>query len=213
MFKDRSEAGRRLAEALQDLRGTDALVLAIPKGGIEVGIELAKGIGAKFSVLITRKLPLPHNPEAGFGAVAEDGTVYLVPNGRFGIPEGEAQRIIVAQRLELDRRVDVLRGGEPLPPLEGRTVVLTDDGIAMGSTMTASIEACRNMNAGQVIVAAPVASPRAQERLSRLADRVVVVESPPGFRAVAQAYANWYDVSDEEAVDLLRQYRKERAAR
>ncbi len=203
MFTDRKDAGQRLAQALQHYKDNDVLVLAIPKGGIEVGIEAAKGVGADFSILITRKLPFPHNPESGFGALAEDGSSCVFDFAKDEMAEKTIQQIISRQQQEIARRQAVLRGGKPLPPIEGRTVILVDDGIAMGSTMRASIALCKHQNAESIVVAAPVAGTRVIREMKELVDDVVILESPPFFRAVAQVYMNWYDVSDQEALDLL----------
>ncbi len=202
-FEDRQDAGRRVGEALVSYQDGDTLVLAIPRGGVEVGYEVAKRLNAPLSVLVARKLPLPNNPEAGFGAVAEDGSVYLTEDARYMFSEGDIQRIVEAQKREIRRRIAALRGGQPLPRIHGRTVILVDDGIAMGSTLRASVACCRNYGAGKVVVAVPVASSRAKAAFEELADDLVVLETPMGFRAVAQVYRNWYDVPGEEAQRIL----------
>lgn len=203
MFEDRRDAGRRLAELLSNYRKSEALVLAIPCGGVEVGYQVAEALALQFELLISRKLPMPGNPEAGVGAIAEDGSTYLVPgsNQRFG--EAEIERIRCEQQAEIERRIRELRRGRPLPTLNGRQVILIDDGVAMGSTMRASIACCRNQDAAEVIVAVPVAGPRVVPELERLADKVVCVESPRFFRAVAQVYRHWRDVPDEEVLEIM----------
>jgi putative phosphoribosyl transferase len=211
MFRDRQDAGRQLARALERYRGTPGLlVLAIPRGGVEVGYEVAKYLGADFGLIICRKLPYPFNPESGFGAIAEDGTVYINPRASIPMSEEEVLAIIRQQQEEIARRIRVLRGGRPLPPLEGRTVILVDDGIAMGSTMHAALEMCRKAGAARVVVAVPVAGPYSVAEFSRLADDLVVLESPPNFHAVAQVYERWYDVSDEEVLEIMARWRQER---
>lgn len=130
-FHDRTDTGRQLGIALESYRKEAPLVLAIPKGGIPVGLEVARHLGAKFSVLIARKLPFPQNPESGFGAVAEDGTLYLHEIGAHPFSKREIEDIARCQRDEINRRIDLLRQGKPLPPIEGRTVILVDDGIAI----------------------------------------------------------------------------------
>lgn len=208
MFRDRKDAGRRLAEALQSYRQEHPLVLAIPRGGVEVGVQVALGLEAPLAILIARKLPLPDNPEAGFGAVAEDGSTFLIEYLAAALGSARVQEIIRAQTQEIERRIQILRQGEPLPPLEGRTVIVLDDGIAMGSTMRAAVALCRNRRAASVVVAAPVASPSIAGEFEKLADDVVILETPVMFRAVAQAYENWYDVSDEEVIRIMDEYRK-----
>lgn len=203
MFADRQDAGARLAVALERYRDKDALVLAIPRGGVAVGYEVARHLRAELSIVVARKLPFPDNPEAGFGAVAEDGSTFILPQAGHWLPPPVIERVIEEQRREAERRVRVLRRGRPLPEVAGRTAILVDDGVAMGSTMMAAISLCRNRRAGEVVVAAPVGGPATVEALRRVADDVVVLETPPWFRAVAEAYHHWYDVSDEEVVALL----------
>ncbi|MEJ2323394.1 MAG: phosphoribosyltransferase family protein [Nitrospirota bacterium] len=210
MFRDRTDAGRRLARKLEKYRGTGALVLAIPRGGVEVGYQVARHLEADFSIIVTRKLPFPDNPESGFGAIAEDGSVFMMEAARYQLSDTAIERIAQEQRREVRRRIEVLRGGRPLPDVEGRTVILVDDGIAMGSTMGASIMLLRNRKAGRVVAAAPVTGARTASEVGKLADEVVVVETPAHFYAVAQVYENWYDVPDEEVVEIMERWERER---
>jgi putative phosphoribosyl transferase len=203
MFDDRKDAGIRLAGALERFRGLDVVVLAIPRGGIEVGIQVASHLGAEFDVVICRKLPYPEEPEAGFGAVAEDGTTVLQPAAREWLSNSEIQRIKREQMVEIKRRLRLFRKNRPLPDLRERTVILVDDGLAVGSTMRAAVGLCRNRRAGRVIVAVPVSGRDAVTVLGGEADEVVALEIPSYFRAVAQVYRRWRDVSDAEALDLL----------
>jgi predicted phosphoribosyltransferase len=203
MFADRKDAGQKLARALENYREQKPLVLAIPKGGVEVGYEVAKHLGCEFSILIARKLPFPDNPEAGFGAVAEDGSTFIDNYAARGLSQHTIDRILKQQRREIKRRIAALRKGRPLPQIADRTVILIDDGIAMGSTMRAGISLCKNKKAGKIVVASPVAGPSTAAELARIVDDVVVLEKPAFFQAVAQAYANWYDVCDEEVIRIL----------
>jgi predicted phosphoribosyltransferase len=182
MFKDRKDAGEHLARVLREYRGRDVLVLAIPRGGVRVGFEVARYLGAEFSLIVTRKLPYPTQPEAGFGAIAAE------------------------QRAEISRRIEVLRKGRPLPRIEGRTVILVDDGIAGGSTIRASIEMLKRSGAEHLVVAAPVAGEDRKTEIGNLVDDIVVLETPPFFRAVAQVYKNWYDVPDEEVLEIMEEW-------
>ena len=209
MFRHRTDAGQQLARALSQYRDKNPLVLAIPKGGIAVAREVARFLEAPMSVVITRKLPFPDNPESGFGAIAEDGSVFLHPMAEFRVPRRTIESIIREQEREIERRVRVLRKGTPLPGIEGRTVILVDDGIAMGSTMRASIKLCRKLRAQAVIVAAPVSGRETAEDMRKFADGVVILEKPVSFRAVAQVYQHWYDVSDQEAVELLEKHEQD----
>ena len=209
MFEDRADAGQQLAQALERYRGAGVLVIAIPRGGVEIGYKVAKHLEADFSLLITRKLPYPHNPEAGFGAIAEDGSTYIFERASGFLKEETIQQIMDAQREEIQRRIEVLREGQPLPDISGRTVILVDDGIAMGSTMRASIQMCKHQDAGKIVVGVPVAGPSVAREIEKLVDELVVLEKPPNFRAVAQVYRNWYDVTDEETREIMERYREE----
>jgi len=212
MFADRTEAGIRLARALEKYKHTGVLVLAIPKGGLEVGYQVAGYLGADLAPIIARKLPLPQNPEAGFGAIAEDGSTFIFEHGRQWLAEEVIARIVEREKQEIARRIQTLRAGRPLPAIEGRTVILVDDGIAMGSTMRAAIMMCRRQGAGKVIVAAPVTGERVAADMANLADEVVILEKPRDFHAVAQVYENWYDVTDEESLQILAKCAHEKAS-
>jgi putative phosphoribosyl transferase len=210
MFKNRKDAGEKLAVALENYRAENPLILAIPRGGVEVGLQVAKNLDSDFSLIIARKLPFPDNPEAGFGAIAEDGSTFILENAYYWLSGENIERIKKEQIAEIRRRINALRDGEPLPEIKGRTVILIDDGIAMGSTMRAAIELCKNRKAGKIVVAAPVAGREVAAEIGRRVDELVVLEIPAHFRAVAQAYENWYDVSDEEVLDLLRERIREK---
>lgn len=203
MFRDRADAGRRLARVLEKYRGTGALVLAIPRGGVEVGYEVAKRLNAGFSIVVSRKLPYPYNPEAGFGAVAEDGSTFIFDFARRIFSEKAIAGIINEQKAEAKRRVDVLRKGKPLPDIKGRVVIIVDDGIAMGATMRAAIMLCRKAGAKKIIAAAPVAGMDPAGGIKKSADELAVVEMPDDFHSVAGYYENWYDVTDDEVKEIL----------
>ena len=200
MFKDRKDAGQKLAAALQRYKEENPLVFAIPRGGVELGYEVSKALNSDFSLLICRKLPFPDNTESGFGAIAEDGSLYINAAASSHVSDNTIEQIIAEQNLEIKRRIQTLREGKPLPTIKGRTVILVDDGIAMGSTMRVAVDLCRKKEAKKIIVAAPVSGRQSIEQFSELADEVVVLESPVPFYAVAQVYENWYDVRDEEVL-------------
>ena len=210
MFKNRKDAGEKLARALEKYREEHPVVLAIPRGGVEVGLQVSKRLGTDFCLVIARKLPFPDNPEAGFGAVAENGSTVIIENAGYWLAGETFERIKKEQIAEIERRINALRGGKPLPDIAGRTVILVDDGIAMGSTMRAAIELCRNKKAKKIVVAVPVAGKEIADVIAKEADEIVVLETPASFRAVAQVYENWYDVSDEEVLDLLRERIREK---
>lgn len=206
MFRNREDAGKKLAWALDKYKDKGAIVLAIPRGGVEVGYRVANYLNSDFSIIITRKLPFPDNPEAGFGAIAEDGSTYIIERAARWIPQEMINLVKSEQIKEIARRKKKLRKNRPLPEITGRTVILVDDGIAMGSTMTASIISCRNRKAGRIIAAAPVSSPEVAQALENEANEVVILEMPKFFRAVAQSYQNWYDVPDREVIEILRKW-------
>jgi putative phosphoribosyl transferase len=203
MFTDRKDAGQKLGKLMDSYIGCNGIVMAIPKGGVEVGFYVAKQLRLPLSLIIVRKLPMPDNPEAGFGAIAEDGSTFIIREFYDWIPSQVIKKIIKEQKLELKRRINVLRKGMPLPDVEDKVAILVDDGIAMGSTVQAAIMLCRNKKAKKVVVASPVAGPQATLELAKVADEVVIMEKPSFFRAVAESYRNWYDVPDEEVMGFV----------
>jgi predicted phosphoribosyltransferase len=210
MFENRQDAGEQLAAALAEYRdGDDVVVLVIPRGGVEVGYQVAKALDAAFSLVLVRKLPFPDNPEAGFGAVAEDGSMVILKHASYGLLQDTIERVIDLQRVELRWRIQMLRDGKPLPDLAGKTVILVDDGIAMGSMMRAAIKLCEKSGAGRIVVAVPVCGERTATELEALVDGIIVLEQPRFFRAVAQVYENWCDVSDREVVRIMDGWRAE----
>jgi putative phosphoribosyl transferase len=210
MFDDRRDAGEKLGRALVRYKDRRALVLAIPRGGVEVGCQVARHLDADLSIIIARKLPFPDNPESGFGAIAEDGSTFLYPGAEHWLPAPVIDHIKREQKREIARRIDALRGGRPLPDLARRTVILVDDGIAMGSTMRAAIANCTNAGAAAIVVAAPVSGAQTASDIGRLVDEIVVLEQPPDFHAVAQVYRHWYDVSDREVLEILAEWEEGR---
>jgi putative phosphoribosyl transferase len=211
-FKDRTEAGLKLAEALEKYRGRRTLVLAIPRGGVEVAYQVATALEGDLSILISRKLPYPNNPEAGFGAVAEDGSRVVSETVQYELDEAEITAIIRAQEAEIRRRIKVLRQDRPLPEIKGRTVILVDDGLAMGSTMKAAVALCRKRRAKRIVVAVPAAGEWAAREVGKLADETVILAKPVPFFAVAQAYEKWYDVPDREVLAILSKWQAEQRA-
>jgi predicted phosphoribosyltransferase len=205
VFFDRADGGRNLARALKRISTAEALVLGIPRGGIETACEVAGALDRELSTVVVCKLPLPDDPEAGFGAVAEDGSVYLDPGAQEWFSPTLIEAVIAERKEEVLRRVRVLRGGRPLPDLRGRCVLLVDDGLATGATMRAAVSCCRRRGARRIIAAAPVASPRACGLLSAAVDELIVLRAPANFRAVADYYRSWSDVSDADAAALLRE--------
>lgn len=210
MFKDRKHAGRELSKKLSHLRAVNPLVLAIPRGGVPVGYEIAKALQADFSLIIVRKLPFPYNPESGFGAIAEDGSSIILNQAKSIFSSETIETIIEEQKKEIKRRRQVLRGGHPIPEISDRTVILVDDGIAMGSTMLAAIEMIKNQKPKSLIVAVPVSSPEIGRAIDnqRAVDETIILEQPRYFRAVAQVYENWRDIPDYEVISIMKEWQR-----
>lgn len=208
MFKDRIHAGKLLAEKLKDYKGKDAIILAIPRGGVVVGYQIAKEINARLDVIVPRKLGAPGNPELAIGAIAEDGSIYLVDEviSQYGIDESYLRDEAEAQLKEIKRRVGVYRGGKDLPKLEGRIVILVDDGLATGATMKAAVSMVSKMNPLELIVAVPVAPPDTVKDISEMVNKVVCLSTPTFFFAIGQFYQDFEQVSDEEVLSLLREF-------
>jgi len=212
MYRDRQDAGRKLAELLEELRGPGLLVLAMPRGGVEVGYEVARALDAELDVLIVRKLGAPHNPEYGFGAIASHNARYIDASAvrMLGLTDEMIERIEQDERAELRRRESSYRDETELVKVQGRTVILVDDGIATGSTARAAAAAVRSLRPAQLILAVPVAPPDSLNALRREVDRVVCPASPSNFRAVGQWYQVFDQTSDSRVIELLRQRRDER---
>jgi len=208
IFTDREEAGWRLVERLRGDMTEKPLVLAIPRGGVEVGAAIARGLGAEMDVVLARKLRAPHQPELALGAVAESGAIHLNHFASAMTDVGEAT--IEAERrrqvAEIARQRDLFRQVRPQAPLQGRHVILTDDGIATGATMIAALKAIRAAGAKGITVAVPVAAPDRIDALRPLCDRVVCLEEPASFWAVGQFYRHFPQVEDARVVELLRDF-------
>jgi putative phosphoribosyl transferase len=204
-FRDRSHAGRELATMLDEFRGTAALVLAIPAGGVPVGKAIAEALGLPLAITPVSKVLYPWTTESGYGAVAFDGSVWLdeARMAGHGLTPAQVEHAIAEARAKVERRL-ALFCAAPLG-VEGRTVMLVDDGVAGGSTMRAAIAALRRKGAASIVIAVPTAHQEALDALAKLADAAYCanVRSGRSF-AVADAYAEWRDLSDEEVAALLR---------
>jgi hypothetical protein len=205
MFRDREDAGLWLAARLRGRPLRQPLVLAIPRGGVAVGAVLARELDAELDVVLSRKLHAPHQPELAVGAIAEDGHVYLNPNAGELTSDyllAERQR----QMSELTRRKQIFRAVRHPAAIEGRSIIVTDDGIATGSTMLAALKVINARHPHEVIVAVPVASPERLEEVRGWCDEVVCLATPRYLRAVGQFYEVFRQVDDEQAVALLHEF-------
>jgi erythromycin esterase-like protein/adenine/guanine phosphoribosyltransferase-like PRPP-binding protein len=205
-FSDRTDAGRKLAARLAEYADrSDVIVLALPRGGVPVGYEVASKLAAPLDVFLVRKLGVPGHPELAMGAVAAGG-IEVLSEGLIrdlGIPESMIQQVAVRERLELDRRDRAYRAGRKPPVLRDRTIILVDDGLATGSTMQAAVLALRQHAPASIVVAVPVGAKETCDRLRRMADRVVCLETPEPFDAVGLWYQDFSQTSDEEVSRLL----------
>jgi len=199
-FADRPDAGRQLASRLESYRGADLLVLGLPRGGVVVAVEVARSLGAELDVVVVRKIGAPRQPELALGAVATDGTVRInrALVRELGIPRWLMRVLADDQRAEARRRERNLRGERPPPRIEGRTVILVDDGLATGATMRAAVRSVRKAVPARVVVAVPVGAPSTCQTLRGEADDVVCLVEADPFFAVGLHYARFDPVSDEE---------------
>ncbi len=198
IFRNREEAGKLLGEELQKYRFETPIVLAITRGGVETGYHIALKLECEFTVVVARKLGYLKQPEAAFGAIAEDGTLYLNPWARKMISQEEIYEVMDREKKEIDRRVQAYRKGEPLISLRGRTVIVADDGIATGSTLFAVVELCKKQKAAKIVIAAPVCSKEMLGELASRADEVVVLTTPEPYYAVSQVYEEFPGLSDQD---------------
>jgi predicted phosphoribosyltransferase len=205
-YRDRREAGRMLADRLRHFAGhQDVIVLALPRGGVPVAFEVAMAIGAPLDVFMVRKLGLPGHPEFALGAIASGG-IRIVNDDvirYYRIPAAAIDQIAGAEQQELERRERAYRGARPPLNLEGRVVILVDDGLATGSTMRAAVVAVRRQLPSQIVVAVPVGARQACRALDQVADDVVCAMTPEPFRAVGLWYQNFEQTTDDDVRRLL----------
>lgn len=205
-FKDRTDAALRLAKKMENLQDEDPVILAIPRGGVVTGDVIAKELGARLDIIVSRKIGAPYNPELAIGAVMHDGTFF--PNidiiEALNVPREYIEREIRSELKEIERRLTKFRGNSDYK-LQNRTVVLVDDGIATGATMFAAIEWVRRQHPKRLIVAVPVGPRETIEKISKVAE-VVVLEAPQFFNAVGEFYNEFEQVEDYRVVEILRQY-------
>ena len=211
IFKDRSDAGKQLAERLYAYRGkADTIVLGLPRGGVAVAYEVAKVLDLPLDTLIVRKIGFPGNPELAAGALSETGTMVLNEDiiAAYGVPRDYLVRESARQNVEIARRKVLYRKGEGLPSLAGKNIILVDDGIATGATVKAAVTTLKKEQLARLVVALPVASPDAEQSIERMVDECVCLQTPPGFMAVGSYYSDFTQVEDEEVVAMLKQITK-----
>lgn len=203
MFQDRKEAGLRLAEKLSKYsHAKDTLLLAIPRGGVEVGYYLAQKLALPLDVIIIKKLGYPGNEELAMGAVGTE-TVYVHEDARKSVPKEYIQKEIQRKQQQARERYALLRGKKTPPPVQGKTVIIVDDGIATGATMLMALQILKKQKARKIIVAVPVSPPTTIYKLREIADEVICLEEPDFFMAIGEFYKNFRQVEDEEAKELL----------
>jgi putative phosphoribosyl transferase len=213
-FRDRIDAGRALAAELESYLPDHPVVLALPRGGVPVGYEVARTLHAPLDVWIVRKVGVPWHPELGVGAVAEGGYVYLNQAilDHVGLSRDDLAEVVRAKQREVEERVRLFRGGRSAPVLRNRTVIVVDDGIATGGTVRAAIRAIRAQNPKSIILAVPVASPDAIEALEPDVERIVCLVAPSDLYAIGVWYWDFTQVADDEVVRLLERSRSEQEA-
>jgi putative phosphoribosyl transferase len=205
-YRNRTEAGRRLAGKLRHYAGRPGVaVLALPRGGVPVGYEIARALDAPLDVFIVRKLGLPSHPELAIGAIASGGirVIDREAMSHFGVTDEDLAVVAIAEERELDRRERQYRVGLPAPDVPDRTVLLVDDGLATGATMAAAATALRARRPARLVVAVPVAAPETCEAFREIVDEVVCAETPEPFHAVGDWYEDFSETSDEEVQELL----------
>ena len=205
-FRDRVDAGRVLARELDAYRGRpDVLVLALPRGGVPVAFEVARELGAPLDVFVVRKLGMPGHEEYAIGAIATGGVRIINEEAirTFGVTHAEIEAVTAEERLELERRERRYRDGRPAPDIDGKTVILVDDGLATGSTMRAAVEALRQEEPPRLVVAVPTAAPETCREIGALVDDMVCAITPEPFYAVGLWYDDFGQTTDEEVHDLL----------
>jgi putative phosphoribosyl transferase len=209
MFMNRIEAGQILGERLREYESEEPVILGLPRGGVPVAAEVARALNAPLDVIVVRKLEAPGRPGYALGAIGE-GDVRFVDwqvVSDLGVSARQMERAIHIERLELERRARRLRAAHGRLDIRGRNVVIVDDGIVTGATVTAAVRVARDLGATRIVVAAPVAPAEVVRLLERISDAVLVLENPDPFSAVGEAYVDFRSIDDEEVLSILHQTR------
>jgi len=210
-FQNRTDAGIQLAEQLMLYGPERPIVIALPRGGVPVGYQVAHRLGAELDIVIARKLGAPGHSELGIGAVAQGGAYYLNADliAALGVPRSYVQKVAKTEMAEVDRRVRLYRGDQPPLQVQGRTVIVVDDGLATGSTMRAVIRALQMQRPQRLVLAVPVCAPDTAEEIAPEVDDLVCVAMPEQFTAVGAWYRDFAQTTDEEVIELLAHARRE----
>lgn len=206
LYKNRLEAGKKLAKKLKKYKGKDVFVFAIPRGGVPVAYEVAKFLEIPLDVIAVRKIPIPWNPEAGFGAVASDGTLYLNEEmvADLNLDQKTIKKLADEVLEEIKRREEKYRGQKPFPKIKNKTVIVIDDGLASGYTMMAAVNFLKKQKPAKIIVASPTISEGAHNEVKPLVDELISLFIQKDYPyAVASFYEEWYDLTDEEVMNYL----------
>ena len=216
VFADRAEAGRQLAEMLRKTARPDTLVLAIPSGGVPVGLEIARRLALDFDLVLVRKVQIPWNTEAGFGAVNMDSDLFLNEHllSRLNLSSEQIEQQVKTTMATVEERHIKFRQNKPFPDIAARHVILVDDGLASGYTMRAAIAYLRKRKAGSITLAVPTGSAATVKMLLREAETIYCLNIRESYPyAVASAYRNWYDLEDKDVLELIRKFKSSGGSR
>ncbi|NCO67921.1 MAG: phosphoribosyltransferase [Nitrospirae bacterium CG_4_10_14_0_8_um_filter_41_23] len=212
IYKDRKDAGIQLVSRLTEYKDReDVLVLALPREGVVIGYEVAKALNCPLDIIIIRKIGFPGQPELAIGAVSETGAVVLNEDiiSAYKVSKDYIEEEILRQKKEISRRITLYRSGKGIPPLDGKIIILVDDGVATGATIKAAISTLKKEKIVRLVAALPVSSEDAEEGIKQMVDEWVCTETPFGFMAIGNYYQDFSQVSDEEVVELLKQKTKD----
>ena len=208
IFEDRVHAGILLAERMKEYEGKDAFIFAIPAGGVPVAAVLSKRLHLPIDILVVRKIHIPWNREAGFGALSWDGTIFFNEPllSLLGLRREELERCIAEEKKEIEKRLAMFRGAKPFPDINGKTAIVVDDGLASGFTMLVAVSSLKKKGPKETIAAIPTASMDAISLIRNEVDRIFCLNIREGRTyAVADAYKNWYDLENEDVVTILKE--------